>query len=896
MKKGMNTVIKKYMAFATALLLVTVLAAGGAGGTGPMGRVYADQKEDEGHEEDRIYIQKRGITSLSEEEKEQKGKYPDARERIAHMQLVAEDAILRLYLDPDFAEFAVEEKATGECWFSNPYDWSTDGKAGSDIKNTLQALVSLTYYDLKAKEGKMNSFTDCTAKDQYVIEKLDNGFALHMEIGRVQKGMLVPSTVEASKFEEIILPNISDRNARRLNSYYTKVSLSDASLSKAAKEGYLELVPGLSEYDFYLLRNVVEREKRVIEEIIRETAYTEEDMQEDMALSGYEDEETASALFRMSLYVELDNGDLKVTVPASSISYDATQYYLASFQLLNYFGAGKYDQEGYLFIPDGSGALIAYNKYGLKKNLYTMNPVYGMDYTLAFDYELNSLSTQNYFPVYGNKEGNKAILAVIEEGEALANVITESGNIISSYETVYPQFYYETAYTVNYTDSTKIKGLYTYHDTNAYNGDYVVRYRFLSGGDADYVGMAKSYRSYLCDRGILTKLSGQDQKAAFYVEALGAVEKTSTWMGIPYVESVPLTTFGQARDILADIQAQADVDLKLRYKGWANGGLYYGVFNGVKVEKSLGGKEGLAALEGYAVQNGMDLYPDVDFFMVGKDKPFDGYSSSVNGVRSIQREIQYLLSPQAMNNTNGMYAMYSVSPYYYKKYMEGFRDDYNRLGLSGVSVGNMGTMLYAEYHRKRAVNRQQARDIVEECLENGLPGQGLMLDGGNAYTLPYVTDLVNVPLYNSAYTLEDESVPFMQLVLHGYVHYAGEALNLSGEYRELFLRSIEYGSSPFFTVAAGNGDLLKKTLFNYCYSVDWNTWKEEVLSCAAEWYDAYDGLENQEMVDHRKVQENVFRTEYEDGTVFYVNYGDAEVEVEDGIRLEAGSYLKGKAQ
>ena len=884
-KKKIN--VKKCVSSAIALLLAAVLAVGGAI-TGD-GHVYAE----EGEEVRRDYISKTGYPNLTDEEKAKRGTYESAEERLADMQLVAEDGMLSLYLDPDFAEFAVFDKSSGESWFSNPYDFASDTKAGGDTKNLLQSLVYLTYYDAKATEGTMNSFTDCIAKDQYTIERLDKGFALHMQIGRVQEAMLVPGTIEASKFENIILPNVSERDARRLNTYYTKISMSDNTLSDSVKDGYLKNSPGLADHDFYILRGVVDREKRVIEEIIKSTDYTMEDMEEDLALSGYEDEETVSALFNMSLYVELEDGDLKVTIPADSVSYDSEQFYLASFQLLNYFGAGKYDQEGYLFIPDGSGALINYNKYGLKKNLYTIKQVYGMDYSLSFNYELNSLSAQVYFPVYGNKEGEKAVFAIIEDGESLANIISESGNIRSSYETVYPQFSYETAYTVNYTDTVKIKGLYTYHDTNAYTGNYCVRYRFLTGEDADYVGMAKSYQEYLADRGVLTKLPEQESNPSFYLEALGALEKTSTRLGIPYVESVALTSFEQAQDILSEIRDAADVELKLRYKGWENDGLYYSVSNSVDVEKSLGGKKGLAALEDFAVQNGIAIYPDVDFFMVCNDGAFDGYSSSTNSVRSIRRETLYLVEPQGQTNLAWIqYANYSVSPYYYEKYMSAYFKDYDKLQMSGISTGNIGTMLYAEYHKKKAVNREQAKDILAEGLEKYVSGKNLMLNGGNAYTLSYASDLVNVPMYDSAYTLEDESVPFMQLVLHGYLHYGGEAINLSGEFEELFLRSIEYGSNPFFTVAADNFELLKKTAYCYYYSVEWESLKEEITACAAEWADAYKGLENQAMTAHEKLSEGVYRTEYENGTAFYVNYGNTDVELPDGTPLQAGSYLK----
>ena len=888
----MNNFIKKLTVYATAVLLVIAALLGTAG-------CSTENNESNSKSNGTVnlksgsYIEKKGYKNLSEEEQGKKGNYENAQSRIADMQLVAENSAFMLYLDPELAEFAAVDKQSGEAWFSNPYDFSKDTRAGGDAKAELQSLLTLTYYDIKATEGTMNSYSDCTLKDQYQIEKLDGGFAIHMQIGRIEEKILAPDAIEVSKFEKLILPKVSEREAKRLNTYYTKVSLSDDSLSDGVKDKYLADVPGLKNNDFYILRDATDREKKLLEAIIEKTDYTLEDMEVDTELSGSKEEKTSSALFNISLYVELTDSGLKVTVPSDKISYDDKQYYLGSFQLLKYFGAGKSENSGYLFVPDGSGALISYNADASKMLLHTTSTVYGMDYSLSFDYGMNSLSQQIHFPVYGNKENNKAFLAVIEDGSAMANIISESGNIISSYETVYPQFTYEASYTVNYTDSTKIKGLYTYHDTNSYKGDYIVNYNFLAGERSDYVGMAEAYRSYLCKNGVLKK-SG-DGKAGFYLEALGAIEKTSTKFGIPYTESVALTTFSQAESIISEISDAADLSIRLKYKGWANNGLYYSVFNKAKVVKSLGGKNGIEKLEKAAVQNGSSLYPDADFFMVCKDGFSDGYLSSAQSARSIRKENLYLMNPQGFTNfAEFQYLNYSVSPYYYNKYIKEFFAKYNKIGLSGISVGSMGNMLYSEFRKSKAVNRETAMNTVVENLESRFSDYKLMLDGGNAYTLKYASDLTNVPMYNSAYTQEDESIPFMQLVLHGYIGYSGTALNLTGEYEDMFLKCIEYGSAPLFTVAAENTELLNKTSMSYYYSVRWDAIKEKVMEYAARWKEAYDGLNDKEMKSHKKTGDNFYRTEYEDGTVFYVNYGANDAVTESGAVVPPRNFLKVK--
>ena len=80
--------------------------------------------------------------------------------------------------------------------------------------------------------------------------------------------------------------------------------------------------------------------------------------------------------------------------------------------------------------------------------------------------------------------------------------------------------------------------------------------------------------------------------------------------------------------------------------------------------------------------------------------------------------------------------------------------------------------------------------LLEKVSENNK----IMVDVGNAYALPYVTDVADIAMDNSGLYFAEESVPFMQIVTHGYVSYTGEALNLSDNYDMLILKSVEYGA------------------------------------------------------------------------------------------------------
>lgn len=823
------------------------------------------------------------------------GRYKTAQERLASMKKIAEDGGRELYYDDKYAEIAVVDTATQKVWFSNPYDYNLDVKASDDVKNLLASIVRLTYYDKASKELTMSSYKDCVAKEkpQFTSEPIENGIRINMQLGRVEAAMLLPSAAQAEGFEKKVLGKLDEKQARKINAYYTKISLSDTSLSDAVKNGYVKNYPGLKNEDFYILRNVSDREKRTIEEIIKTTDYTMEDCEEDLTLSGYVNEDENAALFSLSVEFTLDHGDLVVNIPAESIVYDKEEYSLAKILVCEFLGAGKSEKEGYLFIPDGSGTLINYNKYLEKKVLYTTNNVYGEDYSLTNQWAYNSLKQEIHFPVFGNKEEDKALFGIIEDGDAMADIVSESGNIISSYETVYPEFNYATTYTVNYRDETKIRGLYTYHDKNYYEGNYKIRYHFLTGDSATYSGMAASYRDYLSEKGILKKLTEEEKNTPLYLETLGTIKKKDTFLGFAYDKSIALTTFREAEEILSELKADGIDNLNLRYKGWMNGGMNYSVPKDIKLEKKLGGRKDLNNLWDYTKENGMGFFPEADFYIVRQTGLFDGYSKNQDSPRTISRGTAYIVSPEEVTTLSELqYMFYAVSPNSYNKYFNSFFKDFNKLKLGDLSVGNAGTMLYSDYKKSSSTTRQEAMNIVTDNLKKHTGGlQRLMTDGGNAYTLQYVTDLVKVPLTDSSATLSDESIPFMQLVLHGYLNYAGSALNLSVDTKDTMLKSIEYGSNLYYSVVYDNAEELKETPYAYYYSVDYGTWKQPILDSYKEFNQVYRNLQDKAMIDHKELETGVYQTTYEGGTRILVNYNDNAVTV-GNVTVEPKNFVK----
>ena len=106
----------------------------------------------------------------------------------------------------------------------------------------------------------------------------------------------------------------------------------------------------------------------------------------------------------------------------------------------------------------------------------------------------------------------------------------------------------------------------------------------------------------------------------------------------------------------------------------------------------------------------------------------------------------------------------------------------------------------------------------------------VMIDGGNMYAVKNADYILDMPLDSSQYLRTSEAIPFMGMVLHGYVQFAGTALNMAGDIDYEMLKAIENGAVPYFLLAYENTDILKKDYeYKKMYSVNFKIWAESGL-------------------------------------------------------------------
>lgn len=883
-----------------------------------------------------------------------------AAETLDGFSVVAENDWLTLYLNEKTVEFAVLEKASGVVWHSNPPDRDRKETVARGVnKAMLNSQLVITFF-MANRQYQMDSYNDSVLHDQYSIHPIPNGFRVDYQIGRQwQDEQYLPVIISEERFNELILSRIErarDRNfirsqyilfelergyvdadsfsilgvdldallgeygfkvhdnvratdkRRALQEYLIRVR--DAKKYTSLSQVTTEDIQGLFDTPTLMLRwDVKEWDKEALWELAKEVGYTPEQVAQDHESYNIDPPYPDLRSFKVSVEYFLDGDTLVARIPGESISYpervldpttgNLVTFPLTSISLLNYFGASDNASDGYIFVPDGSGALIDANNGKTTVPPYTAR-IYGRDYASQAAAEYSTVDLQQvYLPVFGLKDGDRAFLAVVEEGDGMARIEAMVSGMRDSFNKAWASFDVLPQVRVFLDAEGELIHLrrlsLNMYQSRPYRGNMTVRYAFLTGEEASYAGMARRYRQYLVERYGLERM-GHAEQLPLLLDVIGSIDRVQPVMGIPSTVVEPLTTYGQAQEIVDDLLRLGVDALEVRYLGWLSGGINHDYPAGVRLEKKVGDAEALRRMAGFLAERGVGLYPSVDFGIVHRNKLLDGFVSFSHASRFLNRNQAYL----NIHNIATYQPIVArrkplLSPSRYPDVIGRFAEEYAPLGVGGLALGDLGRYLYSDFRLdpNDLVERQAALEIVTgEARRLREMGLDLVVEGGNAYLLPYTRYVANAPWTSRGMEIIDRSIPFFQMALSGYVGYAAPAANLAAQNRrDYILRLVETGSLPAFTVAYADSSAVKHTPANHLYSITYHALSDEIITLYQEAASVLSGLWGMPIVDHQCVDATLCRTEYEDGTAIWVNYSDEAAEV-SGHTVPAKGHLR----
>ncbi len=627
-------------------------------------------------------------------------------------------------------------------------------------------------------------------------------------------------------------------------------------------------------------------------ETLGEEKYDFETMFADEKDAGYVQPVTPLPVVRLALEYTLNyDGTLNVSLPANSIIFDESYYTLDYVKVLPYFGAGKrYDgpsdnitvaYDGYLFYPDGSGMVLDFADFRTESFTITKD-IYGVDSAYSAKKENADYRGENItMPVYGIVNESKLVsnsdqmitngfLAILEDGAAMST-LTYATDSSHAYLCAYPTYTPYPKDEYNLATTLSVSGLtsYTIVSDSRYTGSYTTRFVMLTDPgfkdvtdpsmyyEASYVGMATYYRDYLLKNGTLKALENLKKDVPLYVETFGAMDVLGRFLTFPVTESIPLTTFDDVATMYAELAEAGVKNVNFRLSGFANGGMNATYPVKSRWESACGGARDLKKLLEVAKEKTGDsrfgIYPEFDFMYLNNSATFDGMS--IKGNVACMVDNRYA-SKRVMSSTLSDFTKIrslvitadALSDLYAK-----FEKKYGKYGIEGLSVSSMGSDLNSNFDKKNSVNREDSKNYVVSMLGKMSTDYSLMLDGGNAYTLQYASHILNIATDSSHYRYSSYPVPFIGMILHGYVNYAGTPLNYAGNAQYDALRFIESGAAPYYILAYKEENIKKlkedENLSKY-YGVSYTTWKDTVIETYNYINTAIGNLQDYQIVDH----------------------------------------------
>lgn len=576
------------------------------------------------------------------------------------------------------------------------------------------------------------------------------------------------------------------------------------------------------------------------------------------------------------LIVKLTDTGITAEVPLESIvEPDPDTLVVSSIIIFPALGATEMDEiPGYMVIPDGAGALIRYED---NEGQY-LAPFEEMFFGRNYGLDNLTQSVANYplsMPIFGAVHGvnQNAFVGIIEEGMLSARLFAyPNGALNIPYNLIFTKFDIRSVYRQSFSSDGSGGAMKNIETSTS---DIKIRYNFLDGDDANYVGIGKNYRQYLEAQAVLDQLN-QSGDIEIYLRYLMSDNETS-FFGSSLVE---MSTVDQVKEMYDFFMSQGLTRQNVALMGWNNGGYSGYLPANVNFENALGSNRKYRDLIEHINQENFVMLMN-DYMFATDDTP--GISYRVDVAKGSNRFKMAFTRDSFVHDQH-----YVLYPLVTKSLALGDLEDYRNEEVQ-VLFESLGSVLFSYYddeHYYREDSFAIYRDILSEYADIGHYYYPF------SYAYQYVNGFYGAPLYNSQLKYYDDIVPLLQVVLVGSIDLFADDLNFNSLGRETLLNIIDYGMNPAFVLSYEPSSKLKDTDLDALYTTEFDLWKDTVV---LEYHYINDALKhvNGARIDQRVVLDyGVVKVSYDNGVDIYVNYTSQEFTA-GGITIPAFDYALG---
>ena len=581
------------------------------------------------------------------------------------------------------------------------------------------------------------------------------------------------------------------------------------------------------------------------------------------------------------IQVLLNPEDIRDNEPDAKAAGKDSPKRLVSVTFFPFLGSTKAGgQEGYFLIPDGDGALV--NFKGTYENINSgyQKKYYGSDAGIKpdFNYQdfIKTPKALNY-PLYGIIHGVKdnGLFVSVDEGSANAELLMNPAGVRTDFYYITNRFIFREPYL---------------HMINSTTGSLVMQEAMtetkvsmsidlLGGEEADYLGIAGHYRSWLSESGMLPEdaVSGE-------VPLMLDVLMSSVKPGIFFNKVVPMTSVGQLDTVTRELKASGvnrtivsaagmfkdtvTVNAKDRFRlKWKTGRLN----ELAELADSMNARGGLLAVEmdysAHRYKKYADIEPETDLlYMVNRNYLYYDHKIGLKKVKS------------TFLNSRG-----------FAKYAEADADNILELGIGGITMNlPFGASSYGESAITRDASFEQIANTLKKT--NALVGSIFIYqDQGTPEIIAGASGIKNIQMETSLFPYITDSVPFTSIVYHGSIDLFSQTLNTIGDPEVRKLKMVEWGIYPAFDLTYEDPDKLLYSDTWYLVSSQYSDWKNEILKTYSFVEGALKHVMGETITGHRVLEAGVVKVTYSNQVSIVVNYTE-DIYTDGGLSIAPGSY------
>ncbi len=622
--------------------------------------------------------------------------------------------------------------------------------------------------------------------------------------------------------------------------------------------------------------------------------------------------EVGELALRFTVEITLDGNCLNYKIPKNGIVERETEAWeeddrrplLTSLAVLPYLGARRNGDTGYYVSPDGSGALTYFDVARVNNYNEYSKRVYGVDPTFDRSSEPDFAGENLSVGAYGMVDAEYMVTSFIDQGEVGANLkIGNPGVRNLPFYSIYYQYNYRYFYKLQISKSGSNYDMVV---ADMQIGDVEQSLYFDANPEFDaaetkketaftYVDVATKTRTLLLDKWSATwDIDKKTLEKAASVMDIRFMMGAETVSGGVLDELKVMTTFEDVRDIYEDLEKAGLKDLALTLRGWTSGGYYWNTTTKNKVESDFGGKDGLKKLNKWAKENGIQLSLDNNLLTIYGSP--NGWSGATLRNSVVKLPNSFYLNYESVS-ISGRYnnAGYWMSPKYFNdNLLKGSISRLESYKTQGVTLHQLGDMLYTDYNEENAMLRiQTANKYVEWLKQYKAAFNQVSVYYGYDYAVAVADSVMDMPMDRSSHIVLDQSVPFMQIVYHGLVNYYTAPINNQDSAQYALLKAVEYGANLSFEVTKAETNELQYTNYLELFKAQYSLLKDEICEAYRMAEDAIKPFACENIMDHEQVDtyKEVFCTTYSGGARVYVNYTDAAYTLADGSVVPAMNYL-----